>query len=391
MRRLLVGSMVLLLGACSSSPTMVPGATQGPPSVAPTGPPVALAVAPAKDTANLPISSEVGLTVSNGAVESVALADATGQAVAGSLRADGSSWVPDVPLKYGTAYTATVIAKGADGRSVTETTTFTTMAKPGKRNGIGLYLFADRTYGVAQPVVVEFTNPVPESARASVQSRLFVTTTPPQPGVWHWSSSKQVMYRAKEYWQPGTKIEARIALEGHPMGDGRFGDADRKGVGNISTEKIELIVDNATKQMTVLKNGETIRTLKVSLGKAATPSSAGTLVIMDKLAKTIFDTTNEPGNVDRYRVEIEYAQRLTWSGEFIHSAPWSVKDQGERNVSHGCVNVSPADAKWLFELTRLGDPVTIKGTERKVVSGNGFTAWSLSWEDYVKGSAIPVA
>jgi lipoprotein-anchoring transpeptidase ErfK/SrfK len=134
-----------------------------------------------------------------------------------------------------------------------------------------------------------------------------------------------------------------------------------------------------------------IRTVKVSLGKAATPSSSGTLVIMDKLAKTIFDTTNEPGDVDRYRVEIQYAQRLTWSGEFIHAAPWSEDDQGVRNVSHGCVNVSMADAKWLFSITRLGDPVSIKGTERKVVAGNGFTAWAVPWDEFVKGSAIPVS
>ncbi len=390
MRAVLVGSMVLVLSACSAGPTMVPAPT---PSAAPSvaAAPVTLAVAPAKDTLNLPVSAEIGLTVSNGQVESVVLTDAAGAAVAGKLRDDSTSWVPDAALKFGTAYTATVTAKGSDGKSVTETTAFTTMAKPSKRNGVGLYLFADRTYGVAQPVVVEFSNPVPESARASVQSRLFVTTTPPQPGVWHWSSPKQVMYRAKEYWQPGTKIEARIALEGHPMGDGRYGDADKRGIGNISTEKIELIVDNGTKLMTVLRNGENIKTIKVSLGKAQTPSSSGTLVIMDKLTKTIFDTTNEPGNVDRYRVEIQYAQRLTWSGEFIHAAPWSVDAQGERNVSHGCVNVSMADAQWLYGITRLGDPVTIQGTERKVAPGNGFTAWAVPWEDYVKGSAIPVA
>ncbi|WP_203910637.1 L,D-transpeptidase [Rhizocola hellebori] len=391
MRVLLVGSLVLLLSACSAAPTMVPGVSPAPSSTASAAAPVALAVAPAKETDNLPISAEIGLTVSNGTVESVVVTDASGAAVAGKLREDSTSWVPDAPLKFATGYTATVTAKGSDGKSVTESTSFKTMAKPSKRNGIGLYLFADRTYGVAQPVVVEFSNPVPESARASVQSRLFVTTTPPQPGVWHWSSPKQVMYRAKDYWQPGTKIEARIALEGHPMGDGRYGDADRRGVGNISTEKIELIVDNATKEMNVLRNGESIKTLKVSLGKAATPSSSGTLVIMDKLTKTIFDTTNEPGDVDRYKVEIQYAQRLTWSGEFIHAAPWSVKDQGVRNVSHGCVNVSMADAQWLFNITRLGDPVTIKGTERKVVPGNGFTAWALPWDEYVKGSAIPVA
>nr|WP_308442911.1 L,D-transpeptidase [Catellatospora sp. TT07R-123] len=65
-------------------------------------------------------------------------------------------------------------------------------------------------------------------------------------------------------------------------------------------------------------------------------------------------------------------------------------NQGKRNVSHGCVNVSMANAKFLFNLTRIGDPVTVKGTERRLKSGNGFTAWDLTWDEYVKGSALPV-
>ena len=44
-----------------------------------------------------------------------------------------------------------------------------------------------------------------------------------------------------------------------------------------------------------------------------------------------------------YRTEIDYAQRITWSGEFIHAAPWSEGEQGQRNVSHGCVNVSDGE------------------------------------------------
>ncbi|HEY8533708.1 MAG TPA: L,D-transpeptidase, partial [Micromonospora sp.] len=80
---------------------------------------------------------------------------------------------------------------------------------------------------------------------------------------------------------------------------------------------------------------------------------------------------------------------LTWGGEFIHSAPWSVADQGVRNVSHGCVNLSPDNARWLFNQTKIGDPVTVKGTEVKLKHGNGWTDWNLSWEEYVKGSALP--
>jgi lipoprotein-anchoring transpeptidase ErfK/SrfK len=376
--RLGIAAVALLLAGCTPTPTMYPGVAA--PSAS-AGPPATLAVSPAKDTKSLPISTEIGTKVTNGKVQSVVLADASGVALPGRLREDLSSWVPDNPLKFSTAYTATVTVLGEDGKTVTESTAFTTMSKPSKRNGVGLYLFADKEYGVAMPVVVEFSNPVPADARAGVQSRLFVTTDPPQPGVWHWSSPKQVMYRAKDYWQPGTKIVARIALEGHPMGDGRYGDSDLRGTGNISKDKLELIVDNATKQMTVLKNGDVIRTVPVSLGKASTPSSSGTLAIMDKKVKTIFDTTNDVG-IDHYIKEIEYAQRLTWSGQYIHSAPWSTQYQGNTNVSHGCVNVSPENAKWLFDLTRIGDPVVIKGTEEKVASGDGFTAYSWSWDEW---------
>nr|WP_245571081.1 Ig-like domain-containing protein [Catelliglobosispora koreensis] len=376
-----------LLSGCSDKPSMQPGvATPSSPPV-PAPAPVTLALTPAAETKDLPISTEIGVTLANGSIDSVVLADANGNQTGGDLRDDKTSWVPDKPLKFGTKYTATVTASGG-GKTVTETTSFTTMSKPGKRNGVGLYLFGDREYGIAQPVVIEFTNPVPESARAGVQSRLFVTTTPPQPGVWSWNSSKQVTYRSKEYWKPGTKIEVRAGLEGHPMGDGRYGDSDKKGVGNISQTAIELIVENSTKTMTVKKNGEVIKTLPVSLGKASTPSASGTLVIMNKERKTVF--RSDPGDPDVYVVDIEYAQRLTWSGQYIHAAPWSVKDQGVRNVSHGCVNVSMDNAKFLFDLTRLGDPVTVSGTEEKVESGDGFMPWSLSWSDYIKGSALPV-
>lgn len=352
--------------------------------------PLALTVTPAEAAKNQPVSTEIGTKVAGGQVQSVTMTDAAGAKVAGGMRGDGSSWVPSKPLKYGKKYSATVVATAPDGTTTEKTTSFTTMNKPSKKTGAGLYMFEDRVYGVAMPVVIEFTSPVPASARAGVERRLFVTTDPPQPGVWSWSSPLQVMYRGPEFWQTGTKITVRAALEGVPMGNGRYGDADRKGIGNISPEKIEMKVDNATKQMQVFKNDNLVKTIPVSLGKKATPSSSGTLVVMDKLVKTVFDTTDDPGNVDRYVVDIEYAQRLTWGGEYIHAAPWSVQHQGKRNVSHGCVNVSMANAKYLFNLTRIGDPITIKGTERTVRPANGWTAWSLSWEDFLKGSALPV-
>ena len=48
-----------------------------------------------------------------------------------------------------------------------------------------------------------------------------------------------------------------------------------------------------------------------------------------------------------------------------------------------------ANAEWLYQLTQIGDPVIIKGTEEHVTWQNGWTDWDWPWERYVTGSAIP--
>ncbi|MEV1142676.1 Ig-like domain-containing protein [Micromonospora sp. NPDC049799] len=355
----------------------------------PNGPP--LAVTPADGAKDRPASVEIGADLPDGAkVSSVTLAAADGGTVEGRLRADGSSWVPSAPLKYGTRYTATVTATRADGTSSEGTSTFTTMKKPSRLINSGLYLFDDKTYGVAMPVVTEFHPGIPEKDRAAVQRRMFVRTDPPQPGAWHWvSNGTQAYYRAREYWKPGTTISVRIALAGIPLSNGRYGNVDRTATAKIG-RAFEMKVDNATKKMTVLEDGQVVRTVPVSLGKKKTPSSSGTMVVMEKLESTVFDTRDDPDPENRYVTEIDYAQRLTWGGEYIHAAPWSEHVQGRQNVSHGCVNVSTAHARWLFQKTIVGDPITIEGTERQLAAGNGWTAWSLSWAEFVKGSALPV-
>ena len=131
--------------------------------------------------------------------------------------------------------------------------------------------------------------------------------------------------------------------------------------------------------------------MPVSLGKKSTPSSSGTMVVMEKQETTVFDTRAELGPDEGYRTDIEYAQRLTWGGEYIHSAPWSVRRPGapERLARlRQCVaRRTPAGCSTR---PRIGDPITVKGTERKLAHGNGWTAWNLSWDKFVKGSALPV-
>lgn len=353
--------------------------------------PFELVVTPKDGAGGVPVSAEIGTAVKGGAVTSVTLAEKGGKAVAGALREDKSAWVPAKPLKNDKVYEATVTATDGAGQPQSASVSFTTMKKAGRETGTGLYLFDGNTYGVGMPVVVEFHPGVKEKDRAGVQKRMFVASDPPQPGTWHWvGNGSQAYYRAPDFWQAGTKLDVRIAVGGHPTGGGRYGDQDRSAKVEIGRD-LRMVVDNKTKKMVVTQDGSTVRTMPVSLGKKSTPSSSGTMVVMEKKETTVFDTTDETGpNVDRYRIDIDLAQRLTWGGEYVHSAPWSVDDQGRRNVSHGCVNLSPSNARWLFDRTKVGDPITVKGTERKLVAGNGWTAWNLTWEEFKKGSALPV-
>ncbi|MFI7436263.1 L,D-transpeptidase [Micromonospora haikouensis] len=352
-------------------------------------PPPAVELTPADRARDVPVSAEIGTSVAHGRVTGVRLTDDKGRQVPGEPREDGTSWVPGAPLGGGRTYTAEVTVTGDGGRTATRTTTFTTAPKPTKPAITStLYFTGNQTYGTAMPVTVAFDPGVPKEARAAVQKRLFVKTDPPQPGTWSWlEDGSQAYYRAPDFWRPGTKISVRAALEGLPIGKDLVGDAEHRATSKIGRQ-VSVDIDNATKQMSVFRDGKLVRRIPVSLGKPSTPSSSGKMVIMEKHERTTFDTRGEPDG--GYVVDVDDAQRLTWGGEFIHSAPWSEGDQGYTNVSHGCANVAAAAADWLMGVTQVGDLVTVTGTEVPLRAGNGWTAWNVSWDEFAKGSALPV-
>ncbi|MET8277393.1 Ig-like domain-containing protein [Micromonospora sp. NPDC005174] len=343
---------------------------------------------PATDAKDVPASTGITFSTKDAQETAFELKDAAGKAVEGKLAADGKTWQPSGALEYGTSYTATVTATGDDGRPATATSTFTTMAKPDKQIRVSSFLGDNQQVGVGMPLIVKFDRAIPEDYRDDVQRRMTVTSTPAQEGIWHWVSPTEIRYRPKQFWKANSKVSYRVQAGGLPMGDGYYGRADLSVDIKIGPSLI-MTVDNKTKRMTVTRNGKVIKTIPVSLGKKSTPSSSGTMVVIEKLRKTVFDTFEELGPEDGYRTKIDFAQRLTWGGEFIHAAPWSEGQQGSVNVSHGCVNVSMANGDWLFKNTQVGDPITVKGTETKLKNGNGWTDWNMSWDEYVKGSALP--
>jgi lipoprotein-anchoring transpeptidase ErfK/SrfK len=354
-------------------------------------PPIASATvtSPAADATDVPTVMAVTFETKLATESGIEVTDPAGAAVKGTVNKAGTRWVPAAQLKYATTYTITVTATGEDDKTATATSAFTTMGKPDKQIRVSSFLGDGAVVGVGMPLIVRFSQPVPKDFRDDVQRRMTVHSEPKQVGAWHWVSGTEVRYRPKTYWKANTRISYHVATSGLPMGDGWYGRNDLT-VGVKTGSAVIMTVDDATKQMTVKRNGKVLRTIPVSLGKATTPSSSGTMLIIQKYRKTVFDTLEELGPEEGYRIDIEYAQRLTWGGEYIHAAPWSVAQQGHTNVSHGCVNVSMSNAEWLFGITKIGDPVTVKGTERKLQMWNGWTDWNFSWQQWIKGSALPV-
>lgn len=383
----LAAVLVVMAGCSGGDDDETPSSPGGSSPTPKPRPAAARVVDPAADARDVPTSTAIAFETKHPGAASVQLKSAAGEIVKGSLQAGGKTWLPAVQLDYATRYTVSVTAPGDDGQPSTTNSSFTTMEEPANQVRVSSFLGDGQVVGVGMPLIVRFGREIPEDYRDDVERRMTVRATPAQEGVWHWVSGTEVRYRPKTYWKANTKVSYKLQTGGLPMGNGWYGAADITVDLRIGPSVV-MTVDNRTKRMTVVRNGRVVRSIPVSLGKPRTPSSSGTMLVLEKLRKTVFDTSSDPNPADRYRINIEYAQRLTWSGEFIHSAPWSVSVQGKTNVSHGCVNMSPANAAWLFGITRMGDPVTVKGTERRVAGGNGWTDWNMSWTEYVKGSAL---
>ena len=100
-------------------------------------------------------------------------------------------------------------------------------------------------------------------------------------------------------------------------------------------------------------------------------------------SETVGIARNDPEDYDID--DVEYAMRVTYSGEFIHAAPWSVGSQGYANVSHGCTGMSTDNAGWLYSISKRGDVVEYTGTDRPMTLTNGYGDWNASFADYRQG------
>ncbi|MCH7232473.1 Ig-like domain-containing protein [Glycomyces sp. L485] len=386
---LTAGIAAVSLAACSEESGTIGTGDDGEPEEPASA--ATVAITPADGATDATAATEIAWTVEQGAFTEFKLTDAAGNAVEGDMHPDGTTWVPAAPLEWEGTYTAAVTAEDDAGIPVTVESTFTTIASPGDRVTIENYLPGyDQTVGQAAVLAFRFKAgfEVPEDQRESVERRLFVTSEPAQEGSWHWITGRALEYRPKEYWQPNTTISVRLALGGLPLGNGRYGEFDQETSFSIDSETRMLEADDATKQMRAYQDGSIVQTIPISLGADEIDghdarSYQGQMIIMSREEESKFVS-----DLYDYETDVKWAMRLTFSGQYVHGAPWAESRLGKSNGSHGCINVSDDMGEWLFNFVRWGDPVLVKNTGRSLPQGDGFTTWDLDWEQVLAGSYL---
>ncbi|MEV6320391.1 L,D-transpeptidase [Nocardia sp. NPDC051787] len=217
--------------------------------------------------------------------------------------------------------------------------------------------------GVAQPIIITFKEPVTDHATA--EKAIKITSSKPAPGHFYWRGDKQVRWRPDEFWPDNTDVQVQA---GGTTSSFRIGDAF------VAT------ADDDTHTITITRNGEVVKEMPTSMGKPKHETPNGTYIVGEQQRKMIMDSSTYGVPItdpEGYKLEVEYATRISNSGIFVHAAPWSVAQQGVSNASHGCLNVSTEDGKWFFENARRGDPVIVQNTKGGTLSASdGLGDWN---------------
>lgn len=336
------------------------------------------------------VDKVVRVEAKHGTISKVVLRASDGATIAGELIAEDSTWQATQLLEPGTAYTVRTVTQNSAGETRRTTRKFATQDLTlDQQTYAAVAPLEGETVGVGMPVVVNFDIAVTD--RAAFEKKMTVTSTPTQRGSWHWMNDNEVHYRPAKYWEPGTEVVVDVDVNGVPAGEGIYGQDSRTVSFDVGDSVISK-VNAQTHQMQTFVNDKLVKTLPITTGKAGFTTRSGVKVVMEKFRtkRMNSETVGIPQNsAEAYDIgNVEYAMRVTSSGEFVHAAPWSVGSQGSANVSHGCTGLSTTDAGWLYNLSKRGDVIEYTGTDRSMTLDNGYGDWNESFSTYKAGSAL---
>lgn len=377
---LAAGLAVIALATAGCSAVAAPSRPGGhAPATAAAAKPAHVTITPASGTTAADPSAGITVTASAGRLTSVTVHTA-GDAVPGTLSSSGRTWHSDWALATSQSYTVTATDTAAGARPVTATSSFRTLT-PARTFSTEIFEGYHQTYGVGMPVMLTFSQPV--TNKAAVERALQLTTSRPVTGAWYWDGSQAVAFRPRDYWPAGTTVSFTGHLDGVQAAPGVYGTHTLTQTFTIGPSVIA-VADTATHKTQIYYDGKLRYDWPVSTGKPGDDTPDGSYLTIEKGNPV---QMTGPG----YSLSVPWSVRFTWSGDYYHDAYWSVGEQGYENVSHGCVNLAPADAEAYYNLAVPGDPVTITGSPRAGQWDNGWTQWFLSWPQLLKGSALGMA
>ncbi|HET7243749.1 MAG TPA: Ig-like domain-containing protein [Streptosporangiaceae bacterium] len=335
-----------------------------------------LSITPADGSRGIKTSAAVTVTAVHAQVSSITVTSG-GAPVEGMVSEGGTVWHSRWALHTSSTYRVTATGRSASGKTVSATSSFRTIT-PSATMGVHIFQGDQQTYGVGMPIILTFNGPV--TRKAAVEAALEVTTSKPVAGAWYWDGDQTLYFRPRAYWPQNTQVNVTGHFDGVQAARGVYGTADLTQHFRIGASLI-VSVNTRTHYMKVWYRHHLIGTWPVSTGRPGYDTPNGTYLTIEK------------GNPTRmvgsdYDLLVPYAVRFTWSGMYIHAADWSVAQQGIVNVSHGCVNVSPAHAETYYRLARGGDPVTVTGSPAAGTWGDGWTVWFWTWHQLMRGSAL---
>ena len=368
---------VLLIAGCGGGAGQAGGGRANQP------PPVAkIAYQPGPGAGEVSPTAPARVSVSQGKLDDVKLTNPDGQQVKGQLAPDGRSWAAGEPLGYGKSYDWSGTATGTDGKQVPVQGSFRTV-QPKQTPRATVNPTDNNQVGIAMPISVKFDAPVKDKKAA--QRALSVQTSVPTEGAWSWLNDRQVDWRPKQYWAPNTKVTVRANLYGVDYGGGNWGKSDVSSTFTIGRAQV-VRANVPSHRISVVQDGREIGNYDASYGKDGDPNSAtpnGTFMVMEKQPVVLM--SSQSGGY--FNIPENWALRLSNHGEFIHENKANSANIGERNTSHGCINLNVGDAKAYFDSAMVGDPVEVTGSSVTMPPKFDVYDWLVPWDQWLAKSA----
>lgn len=226
-----------------------------------------ITISPKNGADNAGINDDAKVTVTKGTLVNVEMTAADGTAVKGTMAGDAKSWKPDGQLERSTTYKIVASAKDGKGREAHENSSFTTVSP--NNSFIGNFTPEDgSTVGVGMPVSLNFDKGI--TNKVDVQRGITVTSSSGQEVVGHWFNEQRLDFRPEQYWQGGSTVTLKLALDGVEGADGVFGVQQKTVTFTIGRNQVST-VDTKAKTMVVERDGKTIKTIPISAGSRRTP------------------------------------------------------------------------------------------------------------------------